>query len=456
MQPLDGRPIVVVGAGIAGLAAAHRLCAAGARVTVLEKRPHVAGRMYTEAVNDIRIDTGAGFLANFFDHTRALLKDVAMDHDLVLVEGSGATLRDGRWRRIRPWSTGADPRLLSAKSFLYLPRIIIPLLKHWHRLDWHAFWRLDSLDTGSATEYAQRYLNEELLEYLIRPALESMFYAPPERTSQAILFVLLKAAIGLERYKLRDGLGSLPDALVAGLDVRCETEVIRITGGPRRGYRVNMRYNDEERMMDADGIVCATEASAVPRLFPGLSTAQRSFFESVEYSSTVIVALALRTRPLEGRPDALIPRSEAPNSQLLAVTSLAAKNPLQVPAGCDVLRLYSTGKSASALLELDDAAVRDALVSDLENVAGIRPGKDDEMFYRVYRWPLAVPLFEVGYIRRLRTFIESSSVSDRLAFAGDYLGGPFIEGAVTSRLEAAGRLVETWTGRSPSAHDQDA
>ena len=48
--------VVVVGAGVAGLSAAHHLTRAGLRVTVLEASPHVGGRMSTEKVDGFRLD----------------------------------------------------------------------------------------------------------------------------------------------------------------------------------------------------------------------------------------------------------------------------------------------------------------------------------------------------------------------------------------------------------------
>jgi predicted NAD/FAD-dependent oxidoreductase len=54
-------PIVVVGAGLAGLTAARQLIEAGRAVVVLERGPWVGGRLRTQELDGARIDFGAQF-----------------------------------------------------------------------------------------------------------------------------------------------------------------------------------------------------------------------------------------------------------------------------------------------------------------------------------------------------------------------------------------------------------
>lgn len=54
--------VIVIGAGVAGLAAARKLTQAGLTVTVLEARPRIGGRVWTETHEGVPMDIGAGWI----------------------------------------------------------------------------------------------------------------------------------------------------------------------------------------------------------------------------------------------------------------------------------------------------------------------------------------------------------------------------------------------------------
>ncbi|HJQ09069.1 MAG TPA: FAD-dependent oxidoreductase [Candidatus Saccharimonadales bacterium] len=72
----------------------------------------------------------------------------------------------------------------------------------------------------------------------------------------------------------------------------------------------------------------------------------------------------------------------------------------------------------------------------------------------IQRWPEALPLFDVGHLKHLGSF-EKGKIEEpgkTIVFAGDYLGGPFMEGAFTSGLRAAERLHVRTTRALPDSN----
>jgi oxygen-dependent protoporphyrinogen oxidase len=133
------------------------------------------------------------------------------------------------------------------------------------------------------------------------------------------------------------------------------------------------------------------------------------------------------------------PRSE--EQTLSVVTGSAEQSDRQVEIGN--VKVYGSGKAGKRLVTLDDAALKAKLLSaaKLAWEQVLTPGAQPIATY-IQRWPEAIPLFETGHFKKLAAFKdgEIESPTQALVFAGDYLGGPFMEGAFTSGLQAAKRL----------------
>ena len=93
--------IIVIGAGIAGLSAAHRLTAEGFRVTVLEGRDRIGGRVWTDTSLGTPVDLGASWIHGIRRNpltalaNQAGISTVATDFDaLALYDIDGSVLND--------------------------------------------------------------------------------------------------------------------------------------------------------------------------------------------------------------------------------------------------------------------------------------------------------------------------------------------------------------------------
>ena len=76
---MANKKVIVVGAGMAGLAAAYRLRKAGADVTVLESNDHVGGRVRTETSDGYLIERGAQLITSTYRNALGLVKELGLE-----------------------------------------------------------------------------------------------------------------------------------------------------------------------------------------------------------------------------------------------------------------------------------------------------------------------------------------------------------------------------------------
>lgn len=442
---MEQSQVVVIGAGMAGLAAARSLSASGVSVAVYEKLDRVGGRVRTEVVDGAHFDVGAQIIGNFYDSTLRLLADVHLRDELVPISGVHAILRSGRLYPLDAGMTAIFSHLLPLGTKAKFLPLLAELAAHWNELDIHAIHKAYQLDTGSLARYIQRTLGDEALEYLMQPPLAGIFYWTPEHTSAAILFLLLKAGIRLagirlKIWTLRNGLDRLPAALAATLPVHCNAEVLWVIRDETGAYRVRVREHGQVADITAAGVVCATPAVEVAALMPDLSPQQRAFFQAVRYSATAMSAIGLENRQPSSIHSFFCPRREV--AHLAAVTTQSGQHPAPLPDARDVLGLFSSGAAAPELLTQSDERIHGVLRAELEATGFVHGASEPEFFHREYRWTHALPEFDVGSLVRLREFASGALETGAIVFAGDYLGGPFIEGAVVSGEQAADRLLQ--------------
>jgi protoporphyrinogen/coproporphyrinogen III oxidase len=433
---MSGR-VIVIGAGMAGLSAAWSLSRQGVDVTVLERDARVGGRVLTADIDGTPVELGAGFLANFYPKTLHIARDVGLVDSVVPAPTRVAVLRGGRLHGV---SAGQllFTSLIPFTSKLRLLKTVGTVIRRWGSLDQQAMWRAHRLDTRSVAAYAKAALDEQILDYILEPGLRAYLYWEPEQTTQAMLFIMLKQAVGLRRVPVPGGrIAALPAALARTVPVQLSARVREVRPQAGGGYAVRADINGVTETLTADGVVCATTATQVPVLFGELTDEQHKFFGAIRYSTTVSVAIPASGPVLRPYTDVLMPRRES--GDLAAATRRLTDGP--PGSRRDVLLLFASSDGARRLATADADAVTDTLLADFraavpDFAVELEPGRS-----AVQRWPEALPVFDVGHLRALRSFHDGRYETGSLVFAGDYIGGPFIEGAVGTGLAAADRLL---------------
>jgi oxygen-dependent protoporphyrinogen oxidase len=433
--------IVVVGGGVAGLGCAWRLRRAGHDVEVLESEPVPGGRMRSERHGEFVVERGAQFIASGYRNLHGVARALGMEGRIApLAQARNAVLRDGR---LEPGDFDAPlallrSRLLSTGSKLRLARLLLELRRHRGLLEPLRPERAARLDGPDMASYLAGLVGEEARDYLIAPAIRSTFDSEIEDLSGAFLLLVLKfVAGGFRLQAIEGGLGSFTAALAEQVPVRTGCQVLSVET-ESSGARVRYRVGERERMVVADAAVVAVPGSLVAELCPKLAPAERGFFESVRYQRGILAHLMLERAPASlTYYGVAFPAPEGLDLYGLAVDH---HKPGVAPEGTGLLNAALTGAAAGRLWEAPDATVVELVV---ENLSRTPVGRLAPVASVVHRWPQMLPRFEPGYLPRLAALLGRTERSPRLAFAGDYLVGPYTEAALTSGMRAASEVVRS-------------
>ncbi|MFF0836645.1 MULTISPECIES: protoporphyrinogen/coproporphyrinogen oxidase [unclassified Streptomyces] len=426
--------VVVIGGGAAGAGAAHLLCRAGFDVLVMERDSAVGGRIRSRHVGGSTFEAGAHFFTNFYPKTLELIEQVGLAEKVTATPAEAAIIRAGQLRSVRSPGTILGAGLISQGAKARLLTELMRTFRHWGCLKIEDLAAAESLDTCSVEDLLRRGHGPELLDYVFQPAMSAFLYWVPERTSMAVVPLFLKSALALRgMWILRDGFDELVTRALEKATILSGHEVLSVTEIGDRCV-VRARSSDGEAVeVEAAGVVCTIPAVGVSSVVNGLSAEQRAFFDAVSYSSTVSAIHGSRPGGPSGAPACFYPARE--NGLLAAVTRTTTEHdgrPLEI------VKVHSSGPAARTLIGEPD----EVIVERLHAAAGLEPDSARCEFQEVHRWPQALPEFRVGYLSRLAQFGATASESGRVHFAGDYLAGPFVEGAIQSGQRAAAGLAQ--------------
>lgn len=255
--------VIVVGAGLAGLAAAVRLAGAGLDVTVLEAGDDVGGRVRTDRVDGLLLDRGFQLYNPAYPEGRRVLDLDVLDLRpfsrgmLVAIGGRRYRLADPR--RHPSW---AVPTLRapvgSTAEKLRLARYVLrcaqaPVAELLARDDVAAVQALRDAGVG-----------DRLIETVLRPFLAGALLEGDLATSRRFLDLLLRMFVRGTPSVPADGMGAIPRQLAARLPdgvVRLSTPVRSV--GPRQ-------VSTDAGTLAARATVVATDPVTAGQLLPGL------------------------------------------------------------------------------------------------------------------------------------------------------------------------------------------
>ncbi|WP_282090349.1 NAD(P)/FAD-dependent oxidoreductase [Streptomyces tendae] len=283
LEPAYQADVVVVGAGIAGLAAAQRLTSAGVTTTVLEAAHTVGGRMATEKVDGFRLDRIGQLLSTAYPELR---RTPGLDGLALLPFAPGVLLHsEGRHHR-----AGAPAGVRSARGALHAVRALASAPRSMPapraRAGAPLGTAVDQARLGAALArlahtpaerllarpelpaaraLAARGLPARTIDGFLRPLLAALLYDPDLTTSSRCADLALRAFADGRLALPEGGAESLPEHLARSLPPGTVHTGVRVTS-----VATNAVTTAEHGVVRCRAVLVATDARAAAELLPGL------------------------------------------------------------------------------------------------------------------------------------------------------------------------------------------
>ena len=436
----ENKKVIVVGAGIGGITAAYKLQKEGYSVSVYDQADFVGGRMKAIERGGFKIDVGAGILPGAYVDTKELITEAGLDTLKEDVKGNCAFMRDGKAHMIDLGNMELGmltSGIVGIKSKLALSKLVMKLLANKKYLTFHNMGLSAHLDTETVTDYCQRELGQEALDYLMGPFVRTMFLHGPDESSLAELLWCFKNLTG-SSFSLTGGMDSLAKELAKDLDVQLNTQVKSLAEFADGVEATLMDSAGSERSETADFAVIATDAKHLQALHGQVLTeAQNAFLSNLGYSRDFVISFALSKPPAIDATLAQVP--EDMDDFLAALVIDNKKGSGRVPEGKGMVTCHLLSSWGERFKDKPD----EELVADAQaRVAKIIPEVGDCLeFANIERWDRAATLHELGSFKQQASFMQDIDRNSRIQYCGDYMALSSVNVSVATAKVAVNNLL---------------
>ena len=470
--------IIVIGGGISGLAAAHRLTElsrAGSldlRVTLLEASDRLGGVVATEQAGDLLIELGPDSYITDKPAALRLCERLGLADSLIAPQHGALKLYTVHEGALTPLPEGfllmAPTRVgsvLRSPVFSWggkLRMALEPLMPR----------RPDDGDESLAS-FVRRRLGREVLERVAQPLIGGIYASNPATLSLAATmprFLEMErnhgsVILGTRRAQKRraqatDETGARWSLFVS-IDGGMEVLVRRIeealgSGVVHPGETVRaLGWNPDTRRwrvdnsrsgFEADAVICTLPADAAAAALTTLDPELAAGLRAIPFSSTATVNLAYRrsdiAHPLDGY-GFVVPHVE--RRKIMACTFSSVKYAGRAPEDVALLRCFAGGALQPDLLDQPDEALEAQVREDLESLLGISGAPT---LCRTTRYTRGMPQYNVGHLDRIDGIEARLQKFPTLALAGKSYRGVGIADCIAGGETAAEDIVESLTKRA--------
>jgi oxygen-dependent protoporphyrinogen oxidase len=448
--------LVVVGAGISGLAAAWFAADLGYDVTVLEAAPRIGGKLQVDEVAGIQVDVGAEALLTTRPEGVDLLAAAGLTDERIVPTTAAAQIRAGGHNYPLPGKTmfGIPASVDAVRESGVLSDAGLAELA--------AEPSLDPLPPLSGDVPVGRLvrdrMGDEVLERLVEPLLGGVYAGRADdlslRATMAALAASLEAGGSLTAAAqavtdtgvraagspifttLRGGLGRLPAVLAAADRFEVRTgSTVRDVRRTATGFALDCGVGAATEVVDADAVVIATPAAKAGRLLRTIAAGAAAELSGIEAASMAIVSFAFDGVAPPAGSGLLVGPGERLATKAITLTS--QKWPIET-GGLTMLRASVGRIGETVALQLEDAELVALVLRELRPLLGVDAQPLDA---RVTRWGGGLPQYAVGHVERIARVRDRLAAILGLAACGAAFDGVGIPACISSARAAVDRVA---------------
>ncbi len=471
-SPLTTAPhslrIAIVGGGISGLAAAHRLVelVPHVRLSLFEASNRLGGVLETIERDGFLIERSADNFLTAPPAAFELCRRLGIESELVPTDESrrrAFVVRNGKLIPIPEGFYLMSPRKL-------LPVLRSPLLSIRGKLRLLvepfiprgpiALRNLESQPDESVASFARRRLGREVFERFIQPLVAGIYTADPEKLSMAAAmpqFVefertyssLLRATLRRRSNDsstsgARYGLFLAPkhglQSLVTKLAERLPSETVHLNTEASRVDQQNRKWRlDTDPSLEFDALIIALPAHAAAKVIAASNSYLAAELASIEYAGCAVVSLGYHRSQIGhslGGFGFVVPQTE--NRNIIAGSFASLKYPGRASDEDVLIRVFIGGALQPELLDGPDAELRRIALDELGDLMQIT---GSPVLTDIARWPRSMPQYHVGHLARVARIEQLAAAYPTLALAGNAYRGVGIPQCIASGEAAAERVL---------------
>jgi oxygen-dependent protoporphyrinogen oxidase len=470
--------IVIIGGGIAGLAAAVHL-KAGAKVhdktldiLLLEKSKRIGGKVLTERVGDYLVEGGPDSFLPEKVQTVHLARHLGLESEMLP--------SNDQFKGTFIYSEKALHSLPEG-VMLMVPTMFWPMIRS-HLISWPGKLRMGmepfiprrrQQGDESLASFVTRRLGSECLDKIAEPLVAGIHTSNPDNMSLEATFPrflqmeqksgsLIRGMLAAMKNRpyatlsgpppkpgvpkmtyfmsFRNGMQTLSQACAdfIGTDSIRLGARVKVVEPRGKGYAVVLESGE---VIEADHVMIGTASYEAAHMIRSFAPDAADQMAGIDWSSAANVSVAFRKKdvkvPLRGF-GFIIPKVE--NRRINATTYSSIKWSYRAPDDSILLRVFVGGGNREDLVyALDDDAMVTTVLKELDAVIGLQA---EPQFTRVYRWYKAMPKYTVGHMDRMSLLDRRIAEHPGLHLIGCSYKGIGIGGCVQESLLAAEKLLK--------------